>query len=720
MNREARAQSVPSQSATGRKSTKALNVSKALTPERWARARIAIVSLCVFTFGGMVVVRAYELQVTHAPQLAALASAQYNRTVRLSPKRGVIYDRNGHELAVSVDTESVSADPVALRRAHDPVVVAAQLSAILGVDHASLVAKLSSERRFVWLSRHVTPSVAAQVRAIGVEQVSIQHEARRYYPGRSLAAHILGFADIDGNGLEGVEKAYDEKLRGSNARVPALRDRRGAIVFSEQLLDGRMAQGDDLFLTIDSTIQYAAEREIELAVRTFEARAGSIVVVDPANGDILAMANYPTYDVNAAATAPPSHRRNRALTDRFEPGSSVKPFTVAGALAAGTLRVDERIDCENGAVKVAEYTIHDTHSWGALTPREILQYSSNIGAMKIGGSLGRAGLYRVFRQFGFGEETGIGLSGETGGILRHYRRWYDMDAATVAFGQGFSATTLQLAVATAALANGGRLYAPRLVRRMRSPSDGDTDIPIRLRREVVSPGIARIVSDMLASVTSAQGTGYEAAVDGFLAAGKTGTAQKADYVAGGYSPNRWTSSFVGFVPVDNPRLAIAVVVDEPMIDHLGGVVAAPVFRRVATASLAHLGVPSRLATRPARVTRPSSPRPVVAALEAPAITFNSDATASGDSVSVPSVLGLSARGAIRLLVGAGFVPHMREPSSRRHGRVTMQTPAPGASGRRGASVEFVVGEDQALPTTVDMAASENASVDGAGKSGEQP
>ena len=561
---------------------------------RWGQARIALLGVLLFAAAGAVGHRAWELQVERAPALREMAEEQYLRQIRLAPKRGTIFERHGSELAVSVDVDSVWANPRELRsEGADPMRAAQQLALLLGVDRDRIETRLSSDRYFVWIKRRVSPQLADRVRALEIPGVHLERESRRFYPNGELASHVLGFANIDGQGIEGLELSLEEQLRGSVRAVPAIRDRRGRVVFSEQLLDDRAAQGDDVTLTIDKTIQALAEREVRLAVQTYEARAGSVVVMDPHSGEIYAMANFPTFDPNRPGDSPASHRRNRAVTDRFEPGSTVKPFVVAAALAAGRLGPEQPIFCENGEMQVDDEVIHDTHHHDMLTPSQCLTYSSNICLAKIGGLLGRRGLYRALRGFGFGESTGITLPGETRGLLRHFSDWYSMDAATIAFGQGYSATSIQLASAMTVIANGGELVRPHLIRRVNDAS-GDTtrENAPRMRRRVVPTRVARLVGEMLTAVTGPDGTATEAAIDGYLSAGKTGTAQKADYVGGGYSADQWVASFVGFVPADRPRLVISVVIDEPIVAHTGGQVAAPVFRRVGEGALRHLGVPA--------------------------------------------------------------------------------------------------------------------------------
>ena len=692
---------------------------KNLPPKRrrWAKLRIALLGLLLGMYALTVGKRAFELQVERAPALREMAEAQYLRDVRLAPKRGTIYDRHGAELAVSVEVDSVWANPRELQaEGADPQAVANQLANLLGVDRERIATRLRSRRYFVWIKRRITPRLAGEVRQLDLPGVHLEREARRFYPNRTLASHVLGFANIDGKGIEGLELGFDERLRGSNRSVPAIRDRRGRVVFSEQLFDDRAAQGDDLHLTLDKTVQRIAERELELSIRTFEARAGSVVVMDPNSGEVLALANYPTFNPNDPGGVPASHRRNRAITDRFEPGSTVKPFTVAAALAAGTVGSQQLIDCEGGALDVAEYTIHDTTAHDELTPAQILAFSSNIGAAKIGNSLGRRGLYRAFRRFGFGQETGLPLPGEADGILRHHRRWYEMDAATISFGQGMSATAVQLATAMSVIANGGRLMRPRILSHItNSASEVVEETSPEARRRVVPRRVARLVADMLTAVTGPGGTATEAALDGFLAGGKTGTAQKADYIHGGYAEDRWLASFVGFVPAQAPRLVIAVVVDEPVIAHYGGVVAGPVFRRVGEATLRHLGVApagggemladhadeqGRRRRRLERRRREAERSAIADSTEA-----SSDEHVIGEGeVALPDLLGKSARAALVALHGAGLVAQFSG-----HGVVSRQLPAPGSAVPAGSTVRVEL-EPPAADVPTPVLAALNSSV----------
>ncbi|MDH5672037.1 MAG: penicillin-binding transpeptidase domain-containing protein [Myxococcales bacterium] len=605
---------------------------------RFMRMRIALLSLLLFAGAFTVLRRGYDLQVTRAPELRQMAEEQYLRDVQLAPKRGTIVDRNGAELAVSVNVDSVYANPRKLHKAGlDPIAIAGRLSSLLGVDAEVIARRLASKRYFVWIKRRVSPTESKAVASLRLQGIELTSESRRFYPNRSLASQLIGVANVDGKGVAGLELMLDDRLRGSSEPVPAIRDSSGAVVFSEQLFDDRAARGDDVTLTIDRTLQRIAERELELTVKTFEARHGSVVVLDPQSGEILAMASYPSFNPNDPGSAPVAHRRSRAVTDVFEPGSTIKPFTVAGALAGGAVRPDEEIDCEDGMMYIADDKIHDTHHWERLTPGKILAYSSNIGTAKIGMAMGKRRLYRTLRNFGFGRVPRLGLPGEVSGILRHYKKWYDLDAATISFGQGMSATTIQLAAAMGALANNGKLMEPILVKRVTDARGQVVEEALpRVRRQVVPKWAARLVSDMLVAVTGEGGTGEEAAIDGYLVAGKTGTAQKADYRRGGYAEGKWTANFVGFAPARNPAVVTAVVIDEPLIAHAGGKVAGPAFRRITEASLRHLGVVAD-APRAAEVAK----RPKREKAQDGALVAEAEAEDDAQEPTVPVVVELS-------------------------------------------------------------------------------
>ena len=647
--------------------------------QRWFRARIALLGACVMCVALLVIVRAFHVQIATGDRLREMAEDQHLRHLRVSPRRGAIYDRHGAELAVSADVDSVYANPRRLKAMEqDPQTVARRIAKVLDVDYERLAKRLAADRYFVWIERQVTPNEATRIRELDIPGIELMTEARRYYPNRHLAAHLLGFADIDGRGIEGIELAYEDRLRGSDRRVEAIRDRRGHVVFADGMEDDRTIQGQSVVLTIDKAIQHIAERELALGVRTFEARGGSVVVMDPSSGEILALANYPPFNPNEPSKHPIAHRRNRAVVDRFEPGSTVKPFTMAAALASGAVKPNQSINCENGVTRLGGRLLHDAHPYEWLTPTQILAYSSNIGIAKIALDLGKKDLYRGFRRFGFGEPTGLGVPGETAGILRHYRRWYEIDTAAVSFGQGMSVTNVQLATAMSAIANGGRLMQPMLVRRM---SDGHGAIieenKPRVRRQVVPRRVAKLVGQMLTAVTEPGGTAMEAAVDGYLVAGKTGTAQKADYVHGGYAKDKWLASFIGFAPADRPSVVISVVIDEPVIAHYGGTVAGPVFRRIAEVTLRHMGITPE--GRQAVLAKKKEQQIAVVETEtAP----EEEPVEKGESA-VPDVRSLPLRQAVIALHAESLVAEVQGS-----GLVVSQEPAPGKAVSHGSVVRL--------------------------------
>jgi cell division protein FtsI (penicillin-binding protein 3) len=685
---------------------------------RWIRTRMGVVCGLMGLGCGLIVSSAYRLQVDDGAEWREMAEMQRQRRLHVAPKRGTIYDRNGVPLAVSVEVPSISADATEMMRGVDDAhagEVAQELAVRLGralhVAPGELAPRLVSRRRFVWLKRRASADEVAAVKALGdprqtakpVRGLQVEGEGRRYYPNRELAAPLLGFVSPDGEGREGLELKAEDDLRGHAEEIKGLRDRSGRLLFSEGIADEQALAGRSLVLTIDQGIQYAAEQELDSATHTYEASGGSIVVTDPNTGEILAMASSPNFNPNDYAQSEVETRRNRAILDRFEPGSTMKVFTLAAALAAKTLSPTQKIYCERGSMAIDNVVIHDTHINDWLTPMQVLAVSSNIGAAKIGLELGEGRLYDALRRFGFGEETGLPLPGEAGGVLRSRGRpWVQVETAAASFGQGISVTSVQLAMAMGAIANGGKLMEPMLVRRV---VDGQGNVvreaSPRARREVVPPSVARMVSEMLVAVTEGEGTGVEAALAGFKVAGKTATAQKADPATGKYTQDRFTSSFIGFVPADKPRLAIVVVLDEPMITHAGGSVAAPAFRRVAEFALRYLGVtpqgtteaalsdvgrdgrdvPPAGSAKPAATGTPWRTVAITPATADPAVPLVADAAGE---MALPSLLGLPAREAMRAATSIGVSPLVQGS-----GLVVRQDPAPGTRVTRGSTIRLV-------------------------------
>ncbi len=555
----------------------------------WLKFGIVLVLVVLVSFYGVVFFRAFHLQVIEGKALEQRARLQHQRTVKIPSRRGRVFDRNLEELAVSIEVDSVYAQP---NRIEDSSKVSSALAPLLAVDRRVLRRRLASskKRHFIWLKRQVDLGSEQRelIRTLG--GVDTVKESRRFYPHRSLAANLIGFTGIDSDGLEGVELYYDKYLRGSTMTVKAEKDATGKLLLFEDVEDG--VRGMDVVLTIDRTIQYIAEKALRKAVAEHGAKGGTVVVMEPHTGEILAMANAPTYDPNDIRSFRPHQWRNRAVTDMFEPGSILKVFLLAAVLEEGILDPNDIFFCENGKYRVADAVFHDTKKFGWLSVNNIIKHSSNIGAVKIGERLGKRSFYRYLKAFGFGEKTGVDLPGESAGSLRHYTRWSDVALGTISFGQGISATSLQLVGAISAIANGGFLMKPRVVKYIRN-SDGvvvEEFTPVILRR-VLSEDTSREVARVLTSVTAPGGTGELASLDGgFKVAGKTGTAQKPDPERKGYAPGKYVSSFIGFVPAEEPRLSILVTLDEPQGSFAGGLVAAPVFKEIAKESLAYLGV----------------------------------------------------------------------------------------------------------------------------------
>jgi cell division protein FtsI (penicillin-binding protein 3) len=602
------------------------------------------------------------LQVVRHADLAGLAERQYSRTVVLQAQRGPIVDRQGVALATSSPAESLFAQPRVLG---DPVRVAARLAPLLGVAESEIHAQLTSGRPFVWLRRKLPPATAAAVKALREPGLGLLPEPLRLYPNRELAAHVIGFDGIDG-GLEGIERAFNDTLSGTPGKAVVGRDALGREVVTEATLQVP-APGQGVMLTIDRTIQYLAEREIDAAWRRTQARAAMAVVMDPRSGDVLAIAIRPTFNPNAFLDVPSRDVwRNRAVTDPFEPGSTFKVILAAAALEEGVVKPEDRIWAENGQITIAKTTIHDWKKYGWLTFGEVLQNSSNVGSIKVGLALGGERYYRYMTAFGFGAPTGVGLAGESRGLLRDPQRWSMLSLPTMSIGQEVSVTALQMVAAFGAIANDGVLMQPRLVRSLFDAEGRETRrFEPRPVRRVISSDTARTLTRMMAQVVAA-GTGHNAAIAGYDVAGKTGTAQKLDPVSHRYSRNPGVLSFVGFAPADAPRLVMLVMLDEPKNEKWGSEAAAPIFSAIGGEVLRYLDVPPQDATPLAIVTGPEGVARVRTAVvpEAP--------IADGAPV-MPELRGRTLRQALATLAPLGVAVRLDG-----RGRVVDQTPAPGA------------------------------------------
>jgi cell division protein FtsI (penicillin-binding protein 3) len=553
---------------------------------RLAVAKILFLSIFL-VIGG----RAFYLQVLQGDRLMRLGQRQHLKEWTVLPKRGAVFDRGGEPLALSLEAQSVYARP---RRVRDAAKTGRELARVLKMNSAEIKEKLSSAKPFVWIKRQISPNEAAQIQALNIEGLGMFYEPHRYYPQGQLAGQVIGFVGRDAEGLEGLELRYNDYIRGEPGSSITERDALGRRVLVEGVEGLQIPAGGDIHLTLDTSIQHSAEKELEASIAKYRAKAGVAIAVEPRTGEILALANYPTFNPNNYSTESSEHRRNRAVTDSFEPGSTFKTILAAAALDEGIVDKEDLFFCEYGKYSYAGRIIHDTHPHGWLPFSKILQVSSNIGFSKVADKLKKDRYFKYIEKFGFGQTTGIDMPGEAPGLLRRPETWSGIDLATHAFGQGLSATPLQMVMAYAAIANGGFLMRPYVVRRALS-SKGEVLVanqPHVIRR-VISERTARSLASMLKDVTNEGGTGKMAKVEGFDVAGKTGTAQKVDLVNGGYDAKKRVASFVGFVPADEPRLVLMVLVDEPQTNVYGGVVAAPVFQNIARSTLRHFGVAAK-------------------------------------------------------------------------------------------------------------------------------
>jgi len=634
------------------------------------RTRVLLLAaVLALAFGGLTA-RLGWLMIVKRGELTALAERQYSRTVVLPALRGPILDRRGAPLATSTATESLFVQP---RSVGDPVRVAARLAPVLGQPEREVHAALTSARPFVWLRRKLPPTMAEQVRALREPGLGFLPESLRLYPNRELAAHVVGFEGAEG-GLEGVERAFNTELAGVSGKVIAGRDALGREVATPHLLQAPQP-GHGVALTIDSTIQYIAEREIDAAYRRTHAKAAMAVVLEPRTGDILATAIRPTFNPNTFLDVPSAdYWRNRAVTDPFEPGSTFKAILAAAALEEGVVKPDDRINGENGAITLAGTTIHDWKKYGWLTFAEVLQNSSNVGSIKVGLSLGRERYHRYMKAFGFGTTTGVGLAGESRGMLRDPQRWSLLSLPTMSIGQEISVTALQLVAAFGAIANDGMLMQPRLVRSTIDPDGREARrFEPRAVRQVISPETARTLTGLLVRVVES-GTGHFAAIPGYAVGGKTGTAQKLDPATGRYSRAPGVLSFVGFAPTDDPRFAMLVMLDEPKNEKWGSEAAAPVFNAIGREILRYLEVPPRDVQPLQIVTGPEVIAPRVRLASTAAEPVDADGTKR-----MPDLTGKTLRQALGALE-----PLQVEVRLAGQGRIVRQMPAAGEPVEPGA------------------------------------
>ena len=651
-----------------------------------ARYRICCAFLRIVVIAGFLLIigKAFYLQVVEHPVWLERSQAQAEAKLNVPNYRGSIYDSRGRLMAFSVPQASLFADGKYVK---DPKQVASRLAPIIGESVEALQKKLESRRRFMWIKRQLTDQQAMAVESLKESGLYTINEYRRFYPFRQVAGQVLGFVGLDGKGLEGVEKAYDPLLVGKDIVKDCLRDglRRG--LWLRETPPPESGEDSGLRLTLDAYLQYVSESELEKVATKYNAKAGEVVIVDPRTFEVLAMANWPLFDPNHGGRENADSWRNRAITDAFEPGSTFKVFLVTAALEEGVIKTSEKIFCENGNYRVARHTINDVHPYGWLTIPEVIKYSSNIAASKIALELGSERYAKYISNFGFGVTTGISLPGEAKGLVRSWEKWRPIDLAATGFGQAIGVTAIQLAMATAAISNGG-VYGQPLIAKEVVDAKGD---PVRQftgtsTRRIIQKRTAEKIRDMMQSVTEEGGTGVQAAPRGYSAAGKTGTAQMVDPETGRYATNKYTSIFTGYIPANDPRLVITVVIHEPHGAIYGGVVAGPIFRNIAAKALPYLGV------------LPSSGHPEPSlGLRLVSNANDGESSLSGiphsaecmdNSALVPDVTGLSLK--LALLKLAPFGVRTEFSGS---GKVILQQPQQGTPIKPDTVVELVLNEN---------------------------
>ena len=652
--------------------------------------------LWMLAIGGRLV----QLQIHQHDDLASRARNQQLSSIDTAPTRGQVLDRQGRELARSLDTESFYSDPGEVKNVDE---TARKIASLTGVDRAELVRRFNdakdANKKFIWIVRRLQMERAHKLDALELDGVYSRKEPKRYYPNDTLAAHVLGFVDTDEIGLAGVEQSYNEKIRGAGGKVylEVDRDRRAFESYEVQ-----PQPGQTVVLTIDQVIQYRTERALSAAVERTHAKSGTAIVMDPRTGEILALANAPTFDPNQPAANSAEARANGALQNIYEPGSTFKIVAYSAAIEKGLVKPDDKIDCQMGQITVAGRLIHDGHPYGVLTVADALAKSSNVGAIKLGLLVGNESMSEYMKRLGFGSRTGIDLAGESPGILRALSRWQPSSIGSLAIGQEVGVTPLQMAAAYSILANNGSWIKPHIVRELRSP-DGAVTFQAKIEsRPALQPETTVALRTMMEGVTL-RGTAKKAQLEGYTAAGKTGTAQKVDPKTHAYSATKFIGSFVGFAPVSNPALVIIVVIDEPQGSYHGGDVAAPVFREIAEQVLPELNVtpdtelksappmiaqlskasPQQMKEDAAQIERRQQTLPKVVAAK----SFNGKtsevvfAMATNRGALMPDLRGQSVRDALRMCAQLGL-----KLEARGDGLATQQSPAAGTEVDAGQTV----------------------------------
>jgi cell division protein FtsI/penicillin-binding protein 2 len=673
--------------------------------QRNRRLRWLVVWVLAVVWMAAVFVRLSYLQLFRYSEYLAKAERQQERIFEISPMRGTIYDSKGRELAVSLPMDSVFGDPAEIT---DVDMVATLLSRVLKVPADDLANRIREAHTPVRLARKLSPATVQRISEMNLRGVFFQKENRRVYPQRDLAASVVGYVDVDEKGIGGIEQSLDQEIRGRAGRMMVMADgRRRWYDRTESAAD----PGDSVTLTIDETIQYIAEKELDREIQKTHAKHGIVVVQNPNNGNLLAVANWPSFDPNDPGAYSADAREDRAVTAAYEPGSIFKPLTMTGAIENGVVTPAELIDCQMGKILVAGRVIHDWEPFGVLTVRQVLANSSEVGTIKVALRLGAPKFYDVIRAFGIGRMTGIDLPGENPGLLRPLDDWSATSIASIATGQEVAVTPVQIISAISAIANGGILYRPRIVKEVRGANGPFDRNGGRAPRRVTDERTAAEVREMMEDVMM-EGTGQHVQLDGYTSGGKTGTAQKIDPATGRYSKTDYVASFVGFAPVNDPAVTILVSLDSPVGQHHGAEVGGPVFKRVAEQVLAYLDVPHDVPTpsdvETASSRRPSKPAQSAVRTDASITRFEAAVARSGEakesaptaefgdahSVRVPNLAGQTIRGVMQQCSRLGLVPSIIGD-----GIALQQSPEAGSQVPRGTRVTVLLGAPGTLVPT---------------------
>jgi cell division protein FtsI (penicillin-binding protein 3) len=672
------------------------------------RTRLVIVAALMTVWTGTALGRLAYLQLFCYSEYYSRAQHQQQVIVEIGARRAEIFDRNLSPLAMSVPVDSCFAVPSEIA---DPHMVAQLLGKVLEVPPEEIATRLAASHSFVWIARKLPPDKAERIAAMNLRGIYFQREGARFYPKRELAAHVLGYVDIDNRGLGGIEYALDDRIRSKPGKMLILADAHRRWYDSS---DKTPDAGTSIILTIDEKIQYIAEKELAQAIHDTQAKSGTVVVENPKTGGLLAVANWPTFNPNAAKDINPESRMNRAVSALYEPGSVFKIVTLSAAIDQGITNPDELIDCQNGAIYIAGHRIRDHKAYGMLSVSQVLANSSDVGAIKIGLRLGAPKFYDYIRAFGFGQPTGVDLPGESRGMLRRLENWTPLSVGSISMGQEIGVTPLQLVTAMSVIANGGLLVRPHVVRALRRGMQM-AEPPQPPFRRVIRATTAATMRRMLERVVL-NGTGKLAHLDGYTSAGKTGTAQKFDVATGHYFAHQLIASFVGFAPINNPAVTILVTLDSAVGAHEGGQIAAPVFKRIAQQILAYMDVPHDIPV-PARTLRtsrqhhtyqdsadvtdfdpaqvnmnaaiedpaPVAPQPVRGAA-APTVEL-----AEGEGIPVPQFQGRTVREVTEQCMKLGLNPILVGT-----GIAMAQSPEPGTMIRRGSRITVRFARDASL------------------------